>query len=168
MEPVFQAFPSIPFPIEWEFYFFRPARIWQGHHHEFVLLWIKSFVSGGIAFHFFPWQWGCPVQPPGVWQSPLWALAHPLLCSLYVGGFLRWRGRWRPRPLKLRSLSSKRLWTVFGGFLLATSLLWQNWEGMIWLHALVKSLRTKSISFSTLAKKRLAKPIETNWGAELS
>lgn len=167
MEPVFQAFPSIPFPIEWEFYFFRPARIWQGHHHEFVLLWIKSFVSGGIAFQFFPGNGAVLCHPWGL-TEPFVSTRPSFALQFVRGRVLRWRGRWRPRPLKLRSLSSKRLWTVFGGFLLATSLLWQNWEGMIWLHALVKSLRTKSISFSTLAKKRLAKPIETNWGAELS
>lgn len=81
---------------------------------------------------------------------------------------LRWWKSWRLRSPKLWSLSSKRLQTDFGYFMLATSLLWQNWEGMIWLHALVKSLRTKSINFSMLTKKRLAKHVETNWGAELS
>jgi len=93
----------------------------------------------------------------------------PTLTLQFVHGRVpRWWGRWRLRSPKLWSLPSMRVQTDFGGFTLATSLWWQNWEGMIWLHALVKSLRTKSINFSTLTKKRLAKPVETNWGAELS
>lgn len=63
-------------------------------------------------------------------------LTELLLCS----AVLRGRGGWRLRSLKLPSLSSKRFQTIFGGFLLATSLLWQNWEGMIWLRALFKKL----------------------------
>lgn len=73
-------------------------------------------------------EWDSPVQFSGIWQSP-----SPTLQSWGQGG-------WKLRSLKPHSLSSKRFQTIFGGFLLATSLLWQNWEGMIWLRALFKKL----------------------------
>lgn len=101
-------------------------------------------------------EWDSPVQFSGIWQNP-----SPTLQCWGQGG-------WNLMSLKPHSLPSERFQTIFGGFQLAASLCGKTGRGWSGFVHFLKSLISKSINFSTLAKKSLAKPLETNWGAEQS